>query len=387
MRLTFGGRVPLGDVVGRDETVGAVWRDVEANSLLINEMRRFGKTTMLRLVEARTPEGWYCVRTSVQDARSTLDLIELTLHELIRHAGFGQRAKNMIGNVLKVVPETQADIGPVSLALRAPGQPSPFNVLRDILRGVNRELEDDGKRMLIIWDEFPDAVWGIAKAEGNRAAEDLLAIFKAGRENDEGQRIRWVFTGSVGFHHVLHLIGGHGGGISDLTNVEFGPLTPEWTRWLTASLLLKLGIDAPEQVTCSIADVAGGIPFVVEMMVKYVRDHQTPLPYTIRQAHDMLVAAASDTAIGANWTPLLSRVEDYYGDDASFANDILDHLARSPLSADQLRAAVSANHQNLDDVLSLLINDHYLQYDGITGLYSWKYPPLRWIWLARRRKH
>jgi len=32
IKLTFGGRVPLEDIVGRDETVARLWRDVERTS-------------------------------------------------------------------------------------------------------------------------------------------------------------------------------------------------------------------------------------------------------------------------------------------------------------------------------------------------------------------
>lgn len=387
MKLTFGGRVPLDDIVGRDDTVTALWREVESNSVRINEMRRFGKTTVLRLMEAHTPDGWFCVRTSVQDARSTLDMIELTLDKLLAHAGLKERAKNIVRRVLKAAPEVDGDIGPISLKLHASDQPSPGLLLRNLLSSVDEELTHDNKRLLIIWDEFPDAVRAIADREGPAAAQDLLALFRANRENDAHDRIRWVLTGSVGFHHVLRMIGGHGGEIGDLTTAGLDVLTPAWTRWLTASLLLDLdlGVDVSPAVVTNIADVAGGIPFVVAMMVKYIRDKHEPLPRTPEETQELLANAAGDLSIGANFTPLLLRVDDYYGDQAELAEAILDAVANVPLTRTQIEGMVKAEPTQVAIVLDLLAEDHYLDFDPHSELYVWRFPPLRMIWRSRRR--
>jgi len=41
MKSTFGGHVPPDDVVGREETVGCLWEEVDRHSVRFNEVRRF----------------------------------------------------------------------------------------------------------------------------------------------------------------------------------------------------------------------------------------------------------------------------------------------------------------------------------------------------------
>jgi len=394
MKLTFGGRVPDEDIIGRDETADSLWEDLEANSIQISEMRRFGKSTLLRLMEMRAPEGWICVRTSVQDARSTADLIELTLQELLLHANVKERIKKNILSMGQHVDGIDVNAHLVTFHLSPEFKQSASQTFRSVLESLAIELRKDNLRMVIMWDEFPDAIDAIRRAESSDAARNILALLKANRQSDDGQYLRWVLTGSVGFHHVQRFLGGHGQEMGDVTTRDMGPLTNEWTRWFAASLLLGMGLDADESVVNAIADISGGIPFVVEMMVKFIRDNrnrnQKTLPHNLSSARRLLLESAGDSAIGAGFTPLLTKVDDYYGDLASLAETVLDDVARSPQTVSELTNGVkdftpTPSEHDIRQVLELLVDDHYLLFDYDSNTYSWRHPPLQLIWQAKRR--
>ncbi|MDR1265529.1 MAG: hypothetical protein LBK42_08220 [Propionibacteriaceae bacterium] len=395
MRLTFGGRVPDRDIVGRDETADSLWGDLVGNSFQISEMRRFGKSTILRLMESRAPEGWLCVRTTMQDVLSTSDLLELTLNELLGQTKVKTKIKRHVERGLlsfvKQVDgiEVNAKVAKVSLSPQI--KRSACQTFRSLLESLAADLRKDDAYLAIMWDEFPDSIAAIQRNEGAAAARDVLALLKASRQSDDGQRIRWVFTGSIGFHHVQRALGGHGQEMGDVTVRDIGPLTPEWTSWLAAALLMDIGLE-DEPAARALAGVAEGVPFVVEMMVKYLRDNlksaSRALPQDGAAAQKLLLAAAGDPAIGANWTPLLTKVEDYYQDKAPLAEAILDAVARSPQTLAEVTAGLDTaapDQRTVRQVMDLLLSDRYLAFDQASALYSWRHRPLQLIWRARRR--
>lgn len=393
MKLTFGGRVPDEDIVGRDETADSLWEDLESNSIQISEMRRFGKSTILRLMEMRAPEGWTCVRTTVQDARSTNDLIELTLQELLGHSSIKDRIKKDILSLGQRVDGIDITTPVANFHLNPDLKQSASQTFRTVLESLNSDLEQDNVRLAIMWDEFPDAIDAIRQNESPEAARNVLALLKANRESADSGRLRWVLTGSVGFHHVQRLLGGHGQEMGDVITRDVEPLTKDWTRWLAESLLLGIGLD-DTAAAWDIADISGGIPYVVEMMVKFLRDthHSDPaaLPHSETMARKLLIEAAGDPAIGSNWTPLLTRVDDYYKELAPLAEAILDTVARSPQTLDEIANSVkevapAAGQREVRQVIDLLVDDHYLVFDYDSSTYSWRHQPLQLIWQAKRR--
>jgi hypothetical protein len=386
MAVTFGGRVPLDDVVGRDETVAELWAELERHSVRLTEFRRSGKTTLLRLAEHRAPKGWICVRTSVQDARSASDLVDLTLEALQKHTG--RRGK--LAEALKALVEPVEDVRlpGVTVALRQDLRGKPVAALRSVLRNLGRSLEGSDTRLAIMWDEFPDAIEAITENDGVQTAKDILNLLRALRESDDSQRVRWVLTGSVGFHHVTSRLGGTAA-INDLGVVELPPLSGEWSRWLAESLLLGIGLTPTAEQADALAGVSGGIPFVLELLVKYLGKSGSARSATRTAAELLLRDAASDVALGANWTPLLDRVDTRYGDRAVAAEDVLDLLARAPSAGTEVVPLLAESHgldpREARGLLDLLCEDHYLAFDPDTSLYWWRHPPLRVIWQARRR--
>jgi hypothetical protein len=387
--------VPDADIVGRDGTADSLWRDLESNSLQISEMRRFGKSTILRLMEKRAPSGWLCVRTTVQDARSTRDLIDLTLRELLDHTKLREHMKKNLLSLGQQVDEIEVNTLIATFHLSPETRQGACQTFRSVLRALARDLKKENTRLAIMWDEFPDAIDAIRRKEGETAARDMLALLKASRQSDDGERLRWVLTGSVGFHHVQRALGGHGQEMGDITTRDVGPLAPEWTRWLATSLLLDIGLGDDPVAARAIAGASSGIPYIVEMMVKHLRDNQRgsrgALPRDGAAARRLLLDAASDPAIGAGWTPLLTKVDDYYGAQAVLAEAILDEVALAPRTRAETESAVrdrvaALDQRELRQVMDLLLDDRYLVFDHGSATYSWRHEALRLIWQAKRKE-
>jgi hypothetical protein len=392
MNLVFGGRVPEEDIVWDDGRIERLGEALQSTSILVSEVRRFGKSSILRLIESNPSPSWLCIRTSVQDVSSAARLTELTLQTLRECAGLKRKAEGAIAQIAEWVSEVKIGGSKTAISLKPEYKKNPHSVLRKVLASVNEQLENTDQYLVIIWDEFPDAIGQIVSTEGESSAWEVLAFLRTLREDENSGRIRWILAGSVGLHHVLKGIKRGLSLINDMQVIEFDPLSFERSSWMASCLLLGIGREDDSDCAESLASVSGGIPFVLEMMVRHIRDSGANLPRTQEEARELLIESAGNPAAGSNWTPLLTRVGDYYGGKAELAESILDVVARAPVEFDQIYDAVcplsdaSVSERSLREVIDLLLEDHYLRYDHVAELYGWHHPALRSIWQAKRRR-
>jgi hypothetical protein len=378
------------DIVGRDRDIEAIWELLGRSRamLLLNEPRRIGKTSVLVRLCHEPPFPWLCVCQSFQGVKSTLGLVELALNGIQRHQSLSSRARSaaraFLGNA-----KARTRIQGVEFELARPFQADPIAAFERVLHDVAEALGD--RRLLLAWDEVPDMITAIADHEGDLAATHALALLRRFRESKGADSIRWLLTGSVGFHHVVRRLG-RDDLLNDLENVDLGPLDPTWTRWLSHCLLLGAGVDNPsDAVVHELADASGGIAFLVHLAAKEVRDRrQTALaPGDISQ---LLDHALGDLDRGQQMTAFLTRLNRHYGDDADLAAWLLDQLANGSHTRSELHALTPPKNieihsdEHLRTILDWLRSDHYLDALVVKDerRYEWRYPPLRRVWVLRR---
>ena len=190
----------------------------------------------------------------------------------------------------------------------------------------------------------------------------------------QGSKLRWIVSGSVGFHHILRKCDATEGAINDLVNLPLGPLpTPEATE-LAERLLL--GIERAPQPGTIAALVAetDGIPFLIHALAHGLADAGSgPVSRddVVRAFENYVEARDESRAV----THLLTRLDPLYGDTTPTAEDILDAVA---LGGEVESSAFAYARP----VLLNLIDDHYLVERG--RRLSWRYDALRRIWVHRR---
>ena len=66
MKPNPGGQLATENIVGRDDLIADMWEILEGRSIYMNDLRRVGKTMILRKMEANPPPGgWPSNATSV----------------------------------------------------------------------------------------------------------------------------------------------------------------------------------------------------------------------------------------------------------------------------------------------------------------------------------
>lgn len=392
-----GGQARPDDVVGRDDDVVRAWDRLEVGSVRLNEPRRFGKTALLSLLETRAPDGWVVVRQSFQGVSTVEEVVCRLLVTIGHQQSLVRRIGRVVGEVLQGVEgEVALRVPGAAVHLTPSARSDPLRTLELVLVSVAERLGRGrgAARLALLWDEIPDMIVDVSGREGPRAAQSLLGTLRRLRE--EQTQIRWLMTGSVGFHHALRRVEGGDALVNDLAPLPLAPLEEDWATWLGECLLLGAQVSSEPGAARQLAKVTGGWPFLLHLVVaQMTRDRRGGLPAITGHGLDAFFdSVISDLDLSSQATSFLTRLPDYYGQQTAAAQGILDRLARGgsaaaeELTAELGKRGVRATEEELRDVLSWLCLDQYLV-RGVGGgpvvpHYRWRHEPLRRIWCARR---
>lgn len=359
--------------VGRAEmTTRARERLLAGSNLLLTDPRRMGKTFWMRTFAARE-QSFHSYFIDYEGTKTVDEFLIKTAEALIRDRSLPLRARKQL--------ETIFDNGEISLSkgpLAIKGyfqQTPPYHLLTRVLSAL--ENEDSKTIPIVMMDEVPMAINNIAVHEGTGSAEQLLQTLRALRQ--ETSRIRWIVTGSIGFHHVLRKINTTQGVLNDLNPVPLGPLADKEAEELASRLLL--GIEQPliDTVINELVKVTGGVPFLLHNVVKMLGEGPRNVTRPC-DVHDCFEDFIDDPDQFYGLEHFLTRMPSNYDGRARIADDIL----RNALSETNVWVSIDSLAPNEETAATLddLVKDHYLERRGLSV--RWRYPALQYIWARKK---
>jgi hypothetical protein len=356
--------------VGRRATTERARRDLRAqNNLALTDPRRMGKTVWIDMFCADPGEGLTAIKIDYEGVETSQSFVLRTVQALAPHQGLPRKTLEKLRGMFEL--DVTVAAGPVTIKAGVASR-SPTTLLEETFASVNEHVPPD-VLVVIAMDEVPMALANIAAGESPTAAGTILQTMRELRRR-QGSKLRWIVSGSVGFHHILRKCDATEGAINDLVNLPLGPLpTPEATE-LAERLLL--GIERAPQPGTIAALVAetDGIPFLIHALAHGLADAGSgPVSRddVVRAFENYVEARDESRAV----THLLTRLDPLYGDTTPTAEDILDAVA---LGGEVESSAFAYARP----VLLNLIDDHYLVERG--RRLSWRYDALRRIWVHRR---
>ena len=229
----------------------------------------------------------------------------------------------------------------------------------------------DDRIILMLWDEFPLMLHNIQRREGPESATQLLDRLRALRLL-HADRLRFLFTGSIGLHLVLRSLrkaGNTNDPINDMLSLTVPPMADGDTSALAAALLQETRAVAAEipDLASRIASEVGGFPYYIHHVVDQLDQlRRPPTIKDVSSAVDRLVYDAHDPA---NFNYYVNRLSSYYAaDEQSLALLVLDTMAAqaSPVAIPELlnlckHRDPSLADERLRDVLTVLAEDHYIE--------------------------
>ncbi len=369
-----GGKVALGDVVGRDDFIVEVLEQLRAgNNVLIVDPRRMGKTTVLARLCNEPGSDFEAVFVDLEGADTIEECFSRLVHALQQHDAIWRRVKNAVRAHVDTVDVTRG-----SVTIKAVmADRSAVDVLGDVVSAVDKRLNGESNLIIAI-DELPMAVESIMRHGSADMAAQLLHRLRHLRQSTTS--IRWILAGSIGFHHVVREVGSTEGVIGDLYAASPGPLDPGWAEFLAKCLFLGIGRDAEPDAAAAMADVAGGIPYVIHHVAHRLKGSSGPIDADEVRAE--FVNFARDRDASRAMTHLLSRLD---GKDLHRLLDLFamhGELGLSDVTKLFTIAGQAVERDPLLEMLDLLCDDHYLR--RLERGFAWKYDVLRRIWVIRR---
>jgi hypothetical protein len=389
LRANPGGALLPAEVVGRDGFIDQMWEALRRQSVVLTAERRMGKTSVLRKMLADADPAFVVIKRNVQACTRPEDFVRQLVADL--HNELPGILSWSWGSLLRKAGVRKVGISSVSIEFEPANEESWKDAIHHVFATLDRELDAP---VHFFWDELTHMIASIRDNQGPLVAREVLDLLRATRETYTS--IRMVFSGSVGLHHVVDDLRGHGGmwaPTHDMLVMDLPPLACEDATFLARELLVN------ERVPCDdVDDVAAAVALEVDMVPFYIhnvvhtlldwrrkgRATQTDIS-TIRCLVEECLADPDDP-----WQirEYLNRVGSYYGPDADLVKAALDVIAGSERELDrrQIAAGIAAHleppgEEKLRDLLALLGKDHYLS--SGPG-YSFRLDLVRRVWLAKR---
>jgi hypothetical protein len=377
------------EVVGCDTFIAAMWSALERQGVVLSGERRMGKTSVLNKMEAEAPLDRCAVKRSLQGVKSPEEFVRALVADTERT--LPGVLKPSFGSRLRKIGLKKVGVSVMSVEFDPPHEESWKDVATHAITVLDREPDVS---VVLLWDELPHMVANIRDNRGPHVARDLLDVLRGMRESCE--RVRMVYSGSIGLHHVVEGLRAAGGmwvPTHDMLPMDLPLLDDADAVYLACELLRN------ENVACEdLASVAAAIAGEVDCVPYYVHHTVNQLMASQRAGRcgtvdDARVRATVAFALADPLDPwqlhhYVDRIESYYGDEADVVKALLDLVAAAsaPLSIAQIEAGIGAHivpppTERLRDLLLLLCKDHYLR-GGPE--YMFRLGLVRRVWRARR---
>lgn len=387
MKINPGGTLALEDIVGRGPLVQDIRARLDLQSVILVAERRMGKTHVLAKLSAEAPAGWVVFKRDVEGVRTAAEFVQTILADLHPHLDkstqFGDwlraRATEFGGTKIGplTLPDFQSKHWKQALC-------DTFDHVKDA-----RELE----RVVFLWDEIPWMIQNIARADAQEAME-LLDVLRSLRQQHSA-KLRMVFTGSIGLHHIVRQLKAKGytnAPTNDMAAIEVPPLEMAAATRLAEKLLQAIGweLAAAAPLAAQIAQEVDRVPYYIHHVLSDIAKRADPkaaLP--LLEMRKMVRSAIQNAHDTWNLKHFEERTSDYYGTQRDACLALLDGVAAAPLSLDVQTAinGAKASHPNIvqndwNELVRLLERDYYLLRDPETGQLGFKFTVLKrwWQW-------
>jgi len=376
-------------IVGRDAFIEEIWLIMHRKSLYMNDLRRIGKTEILRKMLAEIQPGWIAAFSDLEGTHTAEEFAALVYKDSAAVLSSRKQSFRKMSTILGKAAGTEI-MGIIKLP---DGQAAPWkDVLRNTFDDISETLResDASQRMVFFWDEVPYLIENIAKRQGKDTAMQVLDILRELSQRHDN--IRLLLTGSIGIHHVLRSLwekGYKGSPLNHMDLIQPGPLEPEHAVPFADSEIKRRGLACQDAAPCAaaLAEAVSHVPFYIEKLIARLPLNESLTPQRIdAELEKELRSDNSDWDLDY----YRRRVKAVFGEHERLALAILDAIATATapaLSFQEIRALINARMATDDEVLrehlKLLCMDHYLVRND-TNAYHFYLPLIRRWWKINR---
>ncbi|MDQ1349955.1 MAG: uncharacterized protein QG657_256, partial [Acidobacteriota bacterium] len=171
-------------------------------SILISAPRRVGKTSLMFHVHDIGMDGFYFIHMITESINSENEYFKHILHRILdtEFLNIFEKQSKKAFHVLKDWAGRISEIGIKKIKF-AEGHSLDY---RQEFINLIKEIDLEGKKLVLMVDEFSQAVENIIEDEGKRQAIHFLQSNRELRQNDDiTGKLQFVFAGSIGLENIV----------------------------------------------------------------------------------------------------------------------------------------------------------------------------------------
>jgi len=374
-------------VFGRETVVAEIWQTLEKRSVYMNDLRRIGKTMILRAMKENPRSGWAVIKCDLGRCHSPEDFAALVYRHVIEELKGSTKFMRKMGEMVGKAGGTQ--IGPVTLP---DGRVAPWKeVLERTFADLDRAIAKQETKIVFLWDEVPFLLDNIIKNSdegGEKLAMQVLDVMRS--LGQDYPRVKMVLTGSIGLHHILSDLRDENyinSPLNDMKPIAPGPLAERDGIDFAKLTLEARGVAYEDGCAEEIATLVGHVPFYIESFIDGLREGEN---ISRGDLADRLDRRLTDPDDDWDLPHYENRLKRYFGGHEHLAKAVLDHLAGidTPQSNKKILKVVDADGgktdpEDLRTVLKLLHRDHYLEKDS-KGKWAFRLAIVKRWWKLER---
>lgn len=339
-------------------------------NLLISAPRRIGKSSLIKHLLTQAAANEIIIYISVQSATHSNEFFEKLFKELIKNNtvfagmnGFTQRASAGLKNIISRVRNITLEGG---LEIDKTANIDYYTALQTLIKALTE------KKVILLLDEFPDAVSNMIRRDKKLAIEFLLQMREL-RQISSDLGLQFILTGSSGLANVVSQLG-ENDLINDLEEISVAPYTEQEASVFIQRLVLGYQIHYSSDFQINdntlayiLEKINWRLPYYLQIMIK-----------SLFEAFENTQVIAEPATVDKVLAAMLTAQSEYYGyfqywyqrlqdnlDNASYqaAIEMLNQLACDKVSSlAQLKSLPFATKPELPvkQILNILVHDGYI---------------------------
>lgn len=387
------GTIPANKVVGREKDIQKLEKMLESQSVVIEEIRRMGKTLFLQKYASLAKENQHVIYFTLQGVTNVNELIDILITELRNEQSY-KGLKILWDKIRKVYNSSKPDIDIGEITFKLPEFKSKWKeVLAACLEDIANRNNKEGNTLVIILDELPIMIWNWIVNEKAEQAKEFLDVLRKHRQLLESSgNVRFVICGSIGMQVVLkRLKDKHsytGEPFNDAARYNIGAMSNEEAYFLCECLVLDGFIIEPEEskeeLLKSICNYAENLPYYINLLFTIISTEFDNIvnKNNIKASYDLLL---NDPKKSKVLKQLEDRITTYYHEDeANCMKAILSFVSQREKKTSQKKIIkeIDFNESTLKECLHTLLSENYLirELDGTKKRFSFKYQIVKKWW-------
>jgi len=380
MRIQAGNPVSGDDFYRRKVVIERAWELLEAGShILIAAPRRVGKTSLMYYLRDHPKENYIFLYLIIESVNNENEYFRRIVNRVVK-SDFVTKSRKVMTFLEKHKP-TITKLGPDGVEFGV----SEEHNYREMLERILKSVEDTNQKLVMMLDEFPQALENIIEFEGARAGTHFLHSNRELRHDAVICRnVRFLYTGSIGLENIVSKLNASKT-INDLARLPVPPLSGAEARDFIRLLLenVKFSLD-DAGINYILEKIEWLIPFYLQLVIQELN----------AICREKKITQVSNSSINQAFAEMLEQRNHFEhwherlrtslkGNDYVFVKEVLNLISEQETihSNEILNLAIKHNlSDTYRDLIGALVYDGYINHNDDPALYRYNSPLLRMWW-------